>query len=304
MESLKKEWFVGHEERDFKPVPDSLTLDEELEFSLKSGLQSSLGFEHVKNSRIKPKNFHCAHREFRNEFWSFRGKITDDNKKGEEGEKYFHWIMWRHTELPPNQWDPNMDPKDYSSVKFFLFVQNKVLITECVSEGTGEINFSTDPLFHLQWKNSYVKSKDSKHLFPLEFHWSRHIHLDLSSNKPLFMHSSNGCLLNDHGLGVKKYIYPSVTGSGTSVTDGTNVTFDGCFEHWWEYGMLPSGYPPSTMLRSVQQIRMDTGVHTPTDWFHVMASITLSHGIGGGRSSDSTVQFSIHSFEHLSVQNL
>lgn len=235
---------------DVQPPRES---DEWLEAPFRLGPGTSQGFAQV---RLAPeKDMHEIHPEHRNEWWQLQGVV---------GQHWaVTWWLWRHTLLPPTLWNPDADPLTYSV--FTVVTQTENLTTGEVSTDRtvwrgawGGITLETEPFcFAVDGHYGQLTSRFAQHMFPLtwtgqhkqEHRWT----FQLDSLKPRFMYKSNGCVECHDGVGLKRYMYPMVTGAGQ--WNGQVTAFRGTWSHSWSAGWYPRGLPYSASYRTFQQIQ-------------------------------------------------
>jgi len=206
---------------------------------------SSVGFPQASISKIDRKNMYVPRREFRNEWWTLSGKFNDG---------FMAMHVWRHTDIPAILWDPIRDPKDYSYIKFSLTLW---IDQECISyqspiycEGWHILELMDTPFGISYGKNAWIP-ENSKTIFPVNMNWDFDNHnmiLHLDNVKPVYMMTSNGCVLCKDGIGLKNYTFPKIQAEGEF--DGRPISFEGSFQHSWEAGVLPQGFSSSIILRS------------------------------------------------------
>jgi len=252
-------------------LSETLTAEQAFFFPYLVQELSGTEFPAMSISKIPSKNYHQAHREYRNEWWSLYGRLENAAGTG-----FLTLHIWRHTTLPPTLWDAERDPKDYSVIKLMSSLvlpgSDEVIYDNSMALPEGwELVRLTDNPFGLTYGKNLINSHNTDTLFPLTWVWSIGRHLwrgVLDNDKPLFMMHSNGCLACSDGIGMKKYTYPSLTGNGT--LDGISTSFQGVMEHSWESGVVPEGYPSSTAIRSLIHIEKSlTSLTRSDDWLYI-----------------------------------
>jgi len=206
---------------------------------------SSVGFPQASISKIDRKNMYVPRREFRNEWWTLSGKFDAG---------FFAMHIWRHTDIPLVLWDPARDPKDYSYIKISITLW---MNEECISyqspiycEGWHILELTNTPFGITYGKNAWIP-ENNKTIFPAQINWdfeNHSISLHLDNVKPVYMMTSNGCVLCKDGIGLKNYTFPKIQGQGEF--NGSPISFEGSFQHSWEAGVLPQGFSSSIILRS------------------------------------------------------
>lgn len=252
---------------------------------------SSFGYPYASISKMNRKNMYGPRRRFRNEWWSLSGQI---------GEAYFAWHIWRHTEIPEALWENGRDPKCYSYLKVSttLWGADGTSITQTTPiycEAGGILELLDTPFgvqFNSQQQQSWLPENKTT-LFPATLTWQlgdAPLQLHLNNKKPVFMMTSNGCVMCKDGVGLKNYTFPSVAGDGEF--QGKSIHFEGSFQHSWEAGMLPEGFPASLLLRTFTNIEKSL-ISAPLEcWiffiFHLSNNVQLS---GFGFPNDMSIAF-------------
>ena len=291
LQSLSQEltWLSGRRESVIEKLSKlaarGLTLEQALYFPWLMQELSAEGYHRVNMSKLQNNSLHTPKRGFRNEIWRLYGEIYINT--GERG--HLTWMLWRHTELPPTQWQmEDRSERDYSSFRITL---------EIVWPETGQVQRHHTPVlpesllaaemkqqgpgFNFRYLQNFCQSKHSDTLFPLSWTWfvnDQGCKLKLDNEKPLYMTNSNGCVECNDGIGVKKYTYPLVTGHGT--LGESAITFRGMFEHMWESAVLPEGFPTSVVNRSF--VHMERGLFPrwrPDDWLYFTLQLENNYQI-------------------------
>ena len=220
----------------------------------------NMGFPPLTLSRLNISVEHGPHYEFRNEWWCLSGKLQDaDNNPG-----FLSLYFWRHTDLPQPFWD-DQAPSTFSSIKcltsWVLPGSTEIQYGEpfTVAQSWGASKLQSKP-FGLHVGLNYITSASEESIFPMRARWSEKgqtFSLRLNNDKSLTMFHSNGCVFCSDGVGIKKYIYPSVKGEGEWIDaedKAHTLSFQGFWEHSWESGTSPQGFNQSIFLRSFMNI--------------------------------------------------
>lgn len=256
---------------------DALTPEQWFYFPYLVQTLAHTDFTPMSISALAIKNLHCAHREYRNEWWTLSGKV---------GTGAFVLRIWRHTDVPLVLQDAERHAQDYSYLQVAAAWQaseSSQWSTETlpvVPEAWGLATLSDRP-FGLKWSNRQLTCSKEDTLFPMSLSWpipgagGQRLILNLDNHKPLFMMKSNGCLSCSDGVGMKKYTYPDVRGTKTTLSDPDVFEFRGSFEHSWESGVTPEGFASSAPLRTL--INMEKAwsnqPNKPDDWLYLMLSL-------------------------------
>jgi hypothetical protein len=227
-------------------------------------------------AKLNRDTMHGPQRTFRNEWWSLFGRITT-----RYGEGFLTVHILRHTNVPEILWDQNRSEKDYSDVRIVSSIllpsqDNPKQENSTVYPESWELVTLLDQPFGIRYGKNHMVPDQIETIFPMQLQWEiagHNITLRIDNTKPLFMMNSNGCLVCSDGIGIKKYSYPVL--SGTGELDGINVQFQGVFEHAWESSVIPEGYASSIALRSFINIEKSfTSLTRPDDWlyFHINLS--------------------------------
>lgn len=181
---------------------------------------------------------HTPHVTFRNEWWSLAGRW---HASGEA----LTWQVWRHTLVPPSQWEETVDPRLYSALRFSWTTQGVTRHSPWLLEGWGLGSVSYDPKFSIRCgRINRLTARQTDTLFPLDLTWAGIELLGLDHVKPVVMLHSNACLSCSDGIGIKMYKYPEVK----------NDQFSGFFTHAWESGVMPEGFSSNAALRGIVNI--------------------------------------------------
>jgi predicted secreted hydrolase len=219
------------------------------------GRIGSSGYRKVNLRHITFPESHGKHIEYRNEWWSFYGSFDQG---------YISVRFWRHTyALSP--------PRALLKV-VVRYSLNGTVFTPAATvfdEESGSVLINNEPFSIKIGDGISFASSESQPMFPLvvDMDWEGvNLDLELNSQKSLFMFFSNGCTHCSDGVGMKKYIYPSLIGTGTlNGTTLTNVKM--MMDHSWEYGLTPTGFPKTISIRSFITLDYRYGnVETGDSW--------------------------------------
>lgn len=257
----------------------------------------ALDYDTMSISKLNRDTMHQAKRTFRNEWWSLYGRITT-----RYGEGFIAVHILRHTNMPESLWSNDRIDKDYSDIRIVssIVLPGSIEILEENStiypESWNLLNLLDTP-FGIQFGRNFLVPYQTETIFPLKWQWSiaeHQIMLKLDNTKPLFMMNSNGCLICRDGIGIKKYTYPVV--SGTGELDGISVQFQGVFEHGWESAVLPEGTSSSIALRSFINIEKSfVDLTRPDDWTYCHVNLNNNFQIACYcMPTPSTVQKAFH----------
>jgi len=225
-------------------------------------------------SKLNRDTMHKPKRTFRNEWWSLSGRLTT-----RFGEGFLSIHVLRHTNLPETLWQPDRDEKEYSEVRIVvsLEIQDQVIrdVSTIYPESWDFVQLLDEP-FGIKYGKNYMLSQQEETIFPMQCSWdvgAFSLKFQMDNVKPLFMMNSNGCLVCNDQMGIKKYTYPVLTGSGVlgkMHEESINFQFQGNFEHAWEASVFPEGFSSSIALRSLINIEKSIyPLSRPDDWCYI-----------------------------------
>lgn len=248
---------------------------------------------------------HSPHLTFRNEWWSLVGRTKAEGTP-------VTWQAWRHTVVPPNQWEAGVDPRSYSALRFSWTYGETVKHSPWLLESWGLGSVSKDPRFRAVCGrlNKMVAGQPDA-LFPLDLEWDGVVWRGLDNTKPLIMLHSNACLSCSDGIGIKMYMYPEVK----------NADFQGYFTHAWEAGVMPEGFSSTAALRGIVNIergllyppaltRADQWLCVKAHWepgwdlwaFFVSAEAQHPHRVVVSQPSGALRKFAAHDVEWVRLE--
>ncbi len=235
---------------------------------------SAVGYPMASIAKIQKPEMYAFKKTFRNEWFQMRGRIRYVDKT----EEFISIHIWRHTDMPPAVWERGRDSRDYSSLKMTVQIgSSDVWTSPIVTESWGVLKIKESP-FQISFQNNQLLSKSEQTLFPLNLNWQvnqRVLQLEIDNGKPVFMMSSNGCVVCQDGIGLKNYKFPFLSGQGT--LDGRPITFEGFYDHSWESGLLPEGYASSVILRTfinVEKSLSDWSSTNFSNWLYVIIQLS------------------------------
>ena len=230
------------------PLPQTgITPDEAFRLPFSLPQLSAVGFPMASISRTNRTALAGPHRKLRNEWWQISGSVITQSGQITQP---FSLTIWRHTEIPEILWEKERTEQNYSTVKV-AFTLDQESTTSAAFPESWKIAHISDEMLGIHFGQNYLQSHTDQTEFPATLNWEN-LHLNLDNLKPLCLLSSNGCVVCKDGIGLKKYLFPLI--SGTGELNGEPVTFTGTFEHSWEAGIFPQGFSSSLLLRSFMNI--------------------------------------------------